>query len=54
MYGHLQEKRTRLQIGDVYINQIQNFKYVGKVLTEVAKCDTKIRKCIGLTKDERQ
>lgn len=36
------------------IKQVQKVKYLGSILTEDMKCDTEIRKHIGITKDVLQ
>ena len=44
--------RCRLQIGEVEIKQVGKFNYLGSILTEDGKCDTKISQR-GLSETEQ-
>ncbi len=46
--------RRRLHIGDVEIKQVEKFNYLGSMLTEDGKCDTEVRRRIGLAKEAYQ
>lgn len=48
----LSERETakKFRIRDIKIKQLLTFKNLGNVLTESGKCDTEIRRCIGIAK----
>ena len=46
--------RCDLRIGDAHIKQVQKFNYLGSVIKSDGRCDTEIKKCIGMAKDTFQ
>ncbi|MCH9665805.1 MAG: hypothetical protein K0U41_08180 [Gammaproteobacteria bacterium] len=46
--------RCELKIGDITIQKIKKFNYLGSMITEDGRCDTEIRRRIGIAKDSFQ